>query len=88
MTRTEPYGHNRRRSRATSHRSQASINSDSAHNVGYDDEDPIDDSGIGGEINGAQHLLQIPTHEYAARESYHDIPDYHSEVYYHNYREG
>ncbi len=88
MTRTEPYGHNRRRSRAASHRSQASINSDSANNAAYDDEDPTDDSGISGEIHSAQQLLQVPTHEYAPRETYHEISSYHPEVYYRDYREG
>ncbi|KAK5950967.1 hypothetical protein OHC33_008039 [Knufia fluminis] len=86
MTRTEPSGHSRRRSRATSHRSQASISSDSANNAAYDEEDPADDSGIGGEVHGTQQLLQIPTTEFAARGSYHDISDYQPEIYYRDYR--
>ena len=83
MTSTNPHGHNRRRSRATSHRSQPSINSDSGHNGAYDDDDPNDDSGIGGEVQGSHQLLQIPQNDYAVRESYHDaITDYGPDAYY------
>jgi len=90
MTRTESFGQDRRRSRAASHRSRASINSDNATVAVYADEEPTDDSGIGGELHGTQQLLQIPTstHEYGSREPYHDIQDYPPEGYYRGYGAG
>jgi len=86
MTRKEAYGHSRRRSRATSHRSRASISSDSGNNAAYEEEDRTDDSGIGGEVHSGQQVLQIPMHRYG-RDSYHDIADYNAGIYYRDYQE-
>lgn len=83
MTNARESGHNRRRSRATSHRSQLSVNSERSHASAYDDEDPTDDSGIGGDVQSNHQLLQLPPHEYVVREEYHDaLPDYGPESYY------
>lgn len=59
MTKEDTFGHARRRSQAPSHRSHPSINSDCEQNDGYDD-DPTDDSGLGGEVHGNDMLRVRP----------------------------
>lgn len=93
MTGKTSYGHRKRPSHAVSHRSHPSVNSDLGHDGVYDDDDPTDDSGIGGDVSNSHHLMPLPphSHEYAAREQYHEqIPDYGPgpEAYYRHYREG
>lgn len=60
VTSRSGYGHTRQRSRAVSHRSQASINSDGGvrpYNDDDDDDGPTDDSGIGADYPpGPSHL--------------------------------
>ncbi|KAK5084324.1 hypothetical protein LTR05_005400 [Lithohypha guttulata] len=82
-----PYGHKKRVSLAASHRSNRSISDDGQDNS-YDEGEPTNDSGLGGDLQADHSLLHIPTHSYATRESYHTTmadcgPG--PEAYYRNY---
>ena len=87
MTGNRQAGHRRRASHAVTHRSHPSINSDSGHNLSYDEDEPTDDSGIVGDVQGDQYAMQMPQQGYAQRESYHQaLPDYGGpEDYYREY---
>jgi len=72
MTKDNQHSHARRRSEAASHRSNPSIHSDSGANDCYEDDDPTDDSGLGGDIHGGD-LLQLQPHGYTSLNGpYHD----------------
>lgn len=89
MTGKTSYGHRKRLSQAVSHRSHPSINSDIGHEGGYEDDDPTDDSGIGGEASSNHGLMPPYSHHYEPRETYHDtMTSYGSgpDPYYRNYR--
>lgn len=90
MTSRNGVGHARRRSRAVSHRSQASIGSDGGIR-GYDDDDdddgPTDDSGIGTEYHSGQHHVSLPPPDYhLPADTYQDdIAGYTEDYYQHRH---
>lgn len=78
------HGNRRRTSQAASHRSQASIDSNTGQAVGFVEAELEDeeDSGLGSDVHTNHALMPMPPHEYSQRDQYGAMHNFEPDAYY------